>query len=105
MEIIPTSGLKHRDDRVVYHQRQTGDGYPVVFYGHGVGNSKEQGFPVALTCGQGHRDSLNRLGRSGCSCCACRSLQTVALIRQRETVGFQPRGCYYPLLAITRWLP
>ena len=40
----------YEDIRIVITQPATEmpeDGYPVVFFGHGVGNNKEQSFPVA----------------------------------------------------------
>lgn len=76
-------------------------GYPVVFWGHGVGNSKEQGFPIATAlAGKG-------IATVGIDWVA-QGVRAVRTPQQAANCDTDPvkrpsdkpeGGCYYPLLA------
>ena len=83
------------------------DGYPVVFYGHGVGNSKEQGFPVALAlAGKGIATvSIDWVGQGVRAVKVPQPSPDCGYVKDPDSgdvkrSAFNPEGgCYYPLLA------
>ena len=82
-------------------------GYPVVFYGHGVGNSKEQGFPIALAlAGKGIATvGIDWVAQGVRAVKVPQPAADCGYVKDPDSgdvkrTSFNPEsGCYYPLLA------
>ncbi|MEC8049821.1 MAG: hypothetical protein VX210_03435 [Myxococcota bacterium] len=101
---MPAQASNYEDIRIVITQPATempADGYPVVFFGHGVGLSKEQSFPVATELAakgiatvsmdwvaQGERAVKTAVQSADCD-----------TDPMKRPAGSPEDGCYYKLLA------